>query len=123
MIESLLNDMNFSVLLNLTDHFEMNFRLEKRRKSTGEFFEHQKIMANRLFMQLLSCVNVLTVIHTGLQQLEDEWKAFKASHPAIAKKNWYASTAQDFVEEGIAPDLRHAIEMVTNCYCTVTNCC
>ena len=69
-------------------------------------------MAKRLFMQLISCVNVLTVMQNGLQQLEDEWKAFKAAHPVMAKKLWYTSSAQDFIEEGIAPDLQHAIEMV-----------
>ena len=69
-------------------------------------------MAKRLFMQLISCVNVLTVMQNGLQQLEDDWNAFKAAHPVIAKKLWYTSTAQEFVEERVAPDLQHAVEMV-----------
>ena len=43
-------------------------------------------MAKRLFMQLISCLNVLTVMQNGLNQLEDDWKAFEAAHPVIAKK-------------------------------------
>jgi hypothetical protein len=70
-------------------------------------------MAKRLFMQLISCVNVLTCMNIGLQNLEDEWSAFKAAHPVLAKQLWYENMAKDFVTEGIAPDLRNAIEMVT----------
>ena len=69
-------------------------------------------MAKRLFMQLISCLNVLTVMQNGLHQLEDDWKALEAAHPVIAKKLWYTSTAQEFVEEGVAPDLEYAIEML-----------
>ena len=69
-------------------------------------------MAQRLFVQLISCLNILTVMQNGLHKLEDDWKAFEAAHLVIARKLWYTSTAQEFVDEGVAPDLQYAIEML-----------
>ena len=63
-------------------------------------------------MQFFCCFNAFTAIRTGLEQLEDEWIEFKTAHRVLAKRLMYEGSAQEFVDEGIGPNLEHAIEIV-----------
>ena len=66
-------------------------------------------MAERQFMQAIWFFNALITIKNGLKILEDEWLAFKTAHRVLASRIMYEIAAQEFDEEGIAPNLEHAI--------------
>jgi hypothetical protein len=63
-------------------------------------------MAKRIFMQMISCINVSTIIQNGLYQLDADWAFFKVINHVIVSIFLYENPANEIVEERVTLNLR-----------------
>ena len=63
-------------------------------------------MAKRIFMQMISCINVSTMIQNGLYQLDADWAFFKVINHVIVIIFIYENPANELVEENVTLNLR-----------------
>ena len=63
-------------------------------------------MAKRIFMQMISCINVSTMIQNGLYQLDADWAFFKVINDVIVSIFLYENPANELVEERVTLNLR-----------------